>query len=729
MADFEINLDDLTDSKTVTSAMKQSFYPQDQQIIQNTSYSQSGNYDRTLMSRDINKVLQGDALYRNPAFALAGYEQNTKAAMHTILSMGSDLDNVSIADPDDPEGERISGSQARMEIARRSIMSSGFAPEGFASTMQAFISASTSDPINDSPSGASQTSSGNITNSDGSTSPHSTQGYSTSDSSQVYNGGNRSIAVISQLTQEEKDEYTKKADVLLKKANLRISSGDASIFKNGFSINFNKNSEGQDLASLNFDIVQSGSYVQNGKTMQFQTESINKKLFGTGEQKCMPSAALCELLNRLTDSIFIRGGLGVGRGIIGPNFSALTSSNNSVSDHAFGRGFDIAELGTDMQNTVTFDAPVPAAAKYLSGLKILLQYIEALPQEIHPDLIVVSDQLNNELGIRDGLEAADSPVRKMFPNLSKSVNFHSDSNHRDHIHVSFGSKRAGAILPVMSSPSATQVTASSTVATAVLSTEKLKTTFKQGDKPLSDLEVFSLLNVYGNFGEELAATFTAIAYRESRYNVWSTNDSGACGLWQLMTRTNAGGLMIVPLQLPAEERISFWKLAYKNWSEQGLTQNTADDFIRNVQKNDPTKNAGRQFFDERIFIPINQVYALRAKFGAGTLQKRFDSIKNGNASLLAPWGEGYLYHGWLSGVKYSIIKDVYVKSTGKSEEILRNWFLNTTPDNSRTRNPDPITGKTTLESWLDGKDYGIYYQDKNGEYNPPAGWPEDPTPR
>jgi hypothetical protein len=729
MADFELNVDDLTDSKTITSALKQSFYPQDQQVIQKTSHSESGNYDRTLMSRDVNKVLQGDALYRNPAFALAGYEQNTQATMHTILSMGSDLDSVEIADPDDPEGGKISGAQARLEIARRSVMSTGFAPPGFESSMQAFVSASIADPVNDSPAGGSSSGSGTIETSNGTTIPHSTQGYSTSDAAQVYNGGNRSIAVVSQLTEEEKEEYKKKTKILTQKANLKISSGDAGIFQNGFSINFNENSKGQDLAALNFDIKQSGSYMQTSRGMSYETEAVDKKLFGTGKQACMPSAALIELLNRLTDSLIIRGGLGVGRGIIGPNFSLL-NGNNSVSDHAFGRGFDIFEVSLDVSSRNVFDSPVPTAQKYLAGLKVLLQYIEALPQELHPDLIVVSDQLNNELGIREGLEAADSPIRKMFPNLSKSVNFHSDSAHRNHVHISFGAKRAGAILPAVSiKPVQTQSSRTETVTTAVTATEKFKTAFKQGDKPLSDVEVFSLLNVYGNFGEEVSAVFTAIAYRESRYNPWSTNDSGFWSMWQLGSRTNAGGLNVVKLPLPTEERIKFWKLAYKNWKEQGLTDQTADDFIRNLQKNDPTNNAGRQYFDERAFIPINQVYALRAKFGASTIGKRFDKLTNGGASLLAPWGEGYLYHGWLSKVRYSDAKNAYTKATGKSETELRNWLLENVPASSRSRNPDPMTGKSTLESWLDGKEYSIIYRQSDGTYNNPSGWPATPTPR
>lgn len=149
MADFNVNVDDLGDSQSITSMVKRSFYPENQQIIKNTSYSQDDNYDRSLMTRDVIKVMQGDGIYRNPAFPLAGYENNTKAALHTVLAMGSDIDEtVAVADPDDPKNEaRLTGAQARMEIARKSIMTTGFAPGGFDDAVESFVSSATADVL------------------------------------------------------------------------------------------------------------------------------------------------------------------------------------------------------------------------------------------------------------------------------------------------------------------------------------------------------------------------------------------------------------------------------------------------------------------------------------------------------------------------------------------------------------------------------------------------------
>lgn len=733
MADFNFNLSDLDDSKSITSAVKRSFYPENQQVIKNTSNSQDNNFDRTLMSRDVVKIMQGDALYRNPAFALAGYEQNTKATMHTILAMGADIDDtVAVADPDNP-GERLTGAQARLEIARKSIMATGFAPQGFESSMQAFVAQSIGETISGS---SSEGSSGSVSDSYGNSIPHNTQGYYTSDATQVFNGGNRSIAIIDELTDLEKEEYSKRAEQLTKKKNLDISPYDRAKLKSGFIINFTQNTKHQILKDLQFDIYQSGSYMNiEGKTSpQWQAEQISKDLLGSGIKKCMVSAALIELLDRLTDTIYINGGLGVGRGIIGPNFTELSKDNNSVSDHSFGRGFDIFSVGRSLASQIKLENPVPPAAQYMKALDILLEYIQALPQEIHPDLIMVSDQLTNELGIIDGLELGTSAVRKKYPNLSKSLNFGSDSSHRNHIHISFGAKRSGAILPPSSiAPQGSSSTESNVPQSAgSTSVDKFKKSYTLKDGPLSDADVFVLLNEHGNFSEEISAIFTAIAYRESRFNPSSINKSGFWGMWQVGTTIASGGSVTAKFPVPTEEVLPFWKLGFAQWKEMGINESNYLDFHRKYRSNDP--NAGRQYFDKRTFIPLNQVIGLRAKFNRKDLSKQISVLgKSKGTSILHPYGEGFLYFGWLSKVEWKIAADIYKKMTGKSSDDLSDWMLKQVAQDSRTRNIDPITGKTILESWMDGKKYPIIYKKENPEtnkkeYNPPDGWPKDPTP-
>lgn len=733
MADFNLNLSDLEDSKSITSAMKRSFYPEGQQILKNTSNSQSNNFDRTLMSRDVVKIMQGDGLYRNPAFSLAGYEQNTKATMHTILAMGADIDDtVAVADPDDPSA-RLTGAQARLEIARKTIMSTGFAPEGFESSMRAFVSQSVGETLGGN---ISDGNSGSVTDSNGNSIPHSTAGYTTSDSAQVFNGGNRSIAFVDQLTDLEKQEYQKRAEKLIKKKNLSMSKQNETMIKNGFTIDFTKNRENQILKDLNFEIYQAGSYMQvKGRDEpKWEAEKLSKDLFGTGSRKVMISAALIELLDRLSDSIYINFDFDANRGILGPNFSPLTQENNSVTDHAFGRGIDIFHVGKSETSKIKLKDPIPPAATYMKALDIILQYVEALPQEIHPDLIVVSDQLTDQLGIVDGLESGTSAIRKKYPNLSKSLNFGSDASHRNHIHISFGSKRAGAILPA-SSFNLQEETSSESGAQATRgsqSVDKFKKSYTLKDGPLSDVDVFILLNEYGNFSKEISAIFTGIAHRESRFNPSSINTSGFWGLWQVATSPRAGGWVTAKFPVPTEEVLPFWKLGFANWKEMGINEENYRDFQIKYRSNDP--NAGREYFDKRTFIPLNQVIGLRAKFNRKDLSKQISVLgKSKGTSILHPYGEGFLYFGWLSKVEWSIISNVYKKMTGKSPDDLSEWILKQVAQDSRTRNIDPETGKTILESWMNGKKYPIIYQKENPEtkkkeYDPPAGWPKEPTP-
>lgn len=718
MADFEISIDNLTDSQSLTQAVKGAYYPGNQQIIKKTSYSEdSNNFNRNLISRDPVKVLQGDALYRNPGFALAGYEQNVKASLHTVISMGSDIDDsVQIPDPDDPT-KFLTGSQARMEIARKSFMSTGFAPTGFEGAINSFI-ASTQSEIT----GTSGTSgaNGQVETADGYV-PHGTKGYEVSDDIPVYNMANRAIALESEMTEDEKRVFREKADDLLQKSNFKCS--DSSMLTGGTLIDFSTNRFGQDLKNLNFPINMAGSYVERDGRFRYERVELEKSLLGTGKKLAYPAAALIELLSRVTDKVFIRGGFGLGRGIIGGNFTELTASNNYVTDHAFARAFDISQVGNVSLDTT------PSAETYLQALDQLLSYISSLAQELHPDQIGISDQLRTQLGLKEsGLEEADAIIRKKYPSLGKFVDFTSDSNHRDHIHISFGSKRAGAFLPPFD-PSfnpATDLTGSTTPldtsigqSTSNPSTllAKFKKSYKTNTAPfgegsLSQMEVFYLLNSYGNFGDELSAIFAEVARRESRCNPWSTNDDGFLGLWQLGTRVNSGGLTRPILTVPTTETVDMWKMAYTPWNYFKLTTETADNWIRNLQQNDPSNNAGRAYFDSRAFIPLNQVAMLRAKFNRPDIENdKIEFIGNKNSqSVLYPWGDGFLEHGWISGLKYENIRTIYQQGTGKDPELIDAWILYFTNGDSKTRQIDPENNKPKLQNWVqDFKYYEINY--------------------
>jgi hypothetical protein len=129
--------------------------------------------------------------------------------------------------------------------------------------------------------------------------------YETPPNAQVFNNQNRPIALLDQMSEEEKTAYAAKVNTLLSKANLIIGSGDAAIFRTGFDLNLTKNSKGQILKDLGFTIKQSYSYKEVNGRMVGNNDPVPKELLGIGVKKCMISAAIIELLNRITDSIKI----------------------------------------------------------------------------------------------------------------------------------------------------------------------------------------------------------------------------------------------------------------------------------------------------------------------------------------------------------------------------------------------------------------------------------------
>lgn len=142
-SDLNLDIDDLTDSKSATQKMTDSFYPNGKVVYTNTTQSREDNPNRTLTSADPIRVLQGDGIYRNPAFAVNGYIQNVQSSMHGIIAASSDIDDsVKIPDPENP-GSFLTGAAARQEIAKQSLLSTGYAPGGFESTIKAMVGAST----------------------------------------------------------------------------------------------------------------------------------------------------------------------------------------------------------------------------------------------------------------------------------------------------------------------------------------------------------------------------------------------------------------------------------------------------------------------------------------------------------------------------------------------------------------------------------------------------------
>jgi hypothetical protein len=276
-------------------------------------------------------------------------------------------------------------------------MTTGYAPGGFSSAMDSIVNSKSSTDSGTAGTAGSGTSpsSGTVTGSQGEALQHTLKGYMHSDDAEVFNGGSRPIAVVSELSEQEKEVYAKKLKELNNKAKFQGPLYD-------FSLDFDKNDKNQDLKSFDFEISQGGGYSADG-SKYLGSVAIDKTLLGTGIKACKVSAALIELMLQLTNSIYITGGQGTDRGILGNNFTLLTKDNNSVTDHAFGRGFDIMALGPDKAQAITLGSKSFVAKKvdYMKALHLLLTQMQTISHDLHPDLIMISDELSAELGLKD----------------------------------------------------------------------------------------------------------------------------------------------------------------------------------------------------------------------------------------------------------------------------------------------------------------------------------------
>lgn len=85
MPEFNYSLEDLNDTSSIAKKSADNFY-RGQQAPLKTSFAQDGDIQRTLTQRDLQEVLSGDALYRNPSFALQVSTNNVQSSINSILA-------------------------------------------------------------------------------------------------------------------------------------------------------------------------------------------------------------------------------------------------------------------------------------------------------------------------------------------------------------------------------------------------------------------------------------------------------------------------------------------------------------------------------------------------------------------------------------------------------------------------------------------------------------------
>jgi hypothetical protein len=689
MSDAGINSSDLGSTASIANKIGESFYPNGEVVITGTTMSRQPYEDRNLRSADPVKLIQGDGLYRNPAWAINAYAQSTQSAMHGIVASMSDIgDDIKITDPNDPRGTPLTGAAAKMEIAKNSMLVTGYAPSGFSESIKALNNSVINSTVQPTGSDVAY-----VTSEMGATVAEKTTGYIPSiEPGMVLNGGSRAIALDSILSDQEKEVYAAKVAELNNKANFKGSV-------NPFSLDLNSNKPGQNLTTLGFALNQEPSYISGS----MQSIEINQNLLGSGIKKCHISAALIEMLLQVTNKMYIDGGTGTDRTIVGPNFSALDAENNTVSDHSLGRGFDIMAVGNGVTPANKLSNSIDV---YRQGLQLFLTTLNGLTQDLHPDLIVVHDQLMAELGIAEkGLEGANAAVRAKYPNLGRFVNFSVDSSHRDHIHVSYSPQRAGSFITPEIATAITGVSFTAQSSQSGINMDRFKQSFADdAAASLSTDELMALLSTSGLFSLEVSAIFTAIAEREANISPGAINtdrSSGdfSVGLFQINLLPKANGPKTFYLKYnasgqPEDSTALGYKLAYSIDSD-----NDPKTLAVKVQN-----QATRATVDKRVWIPYNQALMLAV---TATEPARVAKVIKKNEPIdeycFRPWGDysddfvpGFIFH-----TKFSTALSVYL-NRGGTDANLRKWIRANIGPKSRAYN--------YLEGWMSGD-----YYEQNGE--------------
>jgi hypothetical protein len=405
---------------------------------------------------------------------------------------------------------------------------------------------------------------------------------------------------------------------------------------------------------------------------------------------------------------------------MGPDVSGLTSGTAEkktvLTDHAFGRGFDLEYF---VNSNDAIGVVGGSSSEYMRQLDILLGVLNTVPVHLLPDQIVIGNWCSKEY-IKNG-STTNPQIGKLvekYENLkytSISMDSATSSVHKSHIHISFSAFRtgkyggAGGSLSVVgqSGPNNAIVTrVRDALQKDNIGLEYQNKNYFNDESQLTGLQVFELLYTVGNMVPEIAAIFTAIAYRESRWRPYSANKYGFFGLLQFGSRRGeSGGNVEVDLLIPTKETIKMWELAFKNWKTQEyentkITERNINSILEKIQN---TPNVGKEYYDERAWIPKNQMACFRGKIAQRNVKKQLTNFGNkASTALVGPWGESFLTHGWIGGVSFYLAADVYTKATGQDASVLQAWIKKYVPKDSVVWEQDPnYDNKPKLEVWMD----------------------------
>jgi hypothetical protein len=516
--------------------------------------------------------------------------------------------------------------------------------------------------------------------------------------------GERAVALDADLEEAERSFYLERGILL----NKTIADP---VLLNGFDIDFPDtwvNNKFTSTQTYYPDVAQSidGKYVQT-------------KLITAAKQKAYVCTALIELLLILVDKIGINGGFGTARailpdtadpasGFLGQSFAGETGQSGSISDHVFGRAFDITHIGVSAE---AIEAVSTTDIKYETQLDLLFQALNVVPMSLLPDLIVVHPEVGRKMGVAEGLEGLDNAIKVKYPNL-KYVNFHMNENHKDHIHLSFGAQRAGKYMGsdglILTTTAGGDETGSDDpdVAAALQSGRaKSVSNYKSSTtETISLTEAFAILTEKF-FSEEAAAIMCAVMGRESNLNPGSFNgvcNTKADGTWGGDYSIGMFQFNLIPyikkakesakvkiiydgqkiLDKPKEYQASH--LAYTPGADANWTSTKIGNKMVSLQ------NAGKAYTNDLLWYPINQIGLIAySKFG-------YNNSPIDDSEGFFHWGDysDRSNCGFIFGTKFQDAVSVYL-TTGKDIALLQDWVRKKLPK----KNPKT---KDYIEQWMSG---------------------------
>ena len=531
-------------------------------------------------------------------------------------------------------------------------------------------------------------------------------------------GATRPVTIVSELTPEEKTIF----DERLKQV---VSTGIVSDV-NQLAFTFRATDSAKIPSTSQIYLTASRGVNNNANPVLNTDQSYWSKIDGKLAYTCASMVELLLCLGSSGSGLYVKGSLGVTNGFTGAAQGDM-SDQGGVSDHTFGRAFDINMVGRSSGDAVSLSGK--NIDVYRTALNMLLAKLKTIPEYLHPDLIIIHDQLVTEYGIGNGFEGDFTGTNaaliiKSYPELVR-INFSGDAGHRDHIHMSFGPARAGSYENWTNSDTGSSNEGNPGGGDAPSGNagdiSELGKSFATTGVALKNKNaLYKALIEYGGYSAEAAAIWMCVAERESNFSPGSFNgqvndNSGtpkgtqdySIGLWQVnflgIPSLLTSELVLASLDSAnklVKENGRGYKLIDKNWQANGTKdQATAIAKMKQWYKVNPKKpdgygiSEGKSHSDSRLWNAITQIFLL----------SRLTSNKK-DSWMWWNWGEysGGPASGWLAKLKFQTAVNYYLaNNTGKTAEDLKSWVKRKGTDKNLP------SSKTYLDRWLEGYVFNV----------------------